>query len=398
MSTSAPLGRREALPTLTGMRFLAAAMVFVSHAFFQFVPSSWGAHGGMTFFWSKAGSTGVSFFFVLSGFVLTWSAREGQRARAFWRRRACKIYPNHLVTAAVAVVLLLVEGHAVTTHQLVPNLLLVHTWLPRFDVLTGINQVSWSLGCEAFFYLSFPLLLVLVRRVPERWLWWCAGGVAAAVWCVPLISQLILAGGTPSPTGNGLSVTQLWFVYFFPPTRALEFVLGMLLARLVMAGRGPRIGLLPAGALVIASYVGALYAPGQYGTVAVTSVPLTLLITAGARADIGRGSSALRGRTMVWLGDVSFALYMVHELVIDRVALAMGIDPAHSLNTWQATGLSLPVLALSLLCAWLLYALVETPVMEHWSRARRPAGAAAHRAMAASSTPASAPSLDSSER
>ncbi|MBT2383943.1 acyltransferase [Streptomyces sp. ISL-11] len=353
------------------MRFLAAAAVFFSHSFFQFIPSSWGSDEGVAFFWSKAGSTGVSFFFVLSGFVLTWSARPDQGPRAFWRRRACKIYPNHLVTAAAAVALALSQSRTVTGHQLLPNLLLLHTWLPRFDVLTGVNAVSWSLGCEAFFYLSFPLLLSLLRRVPVRRLWWWAGGLAAAVWCVPLVSELFLSGGTVLSPRMPYSVTQLWFVYFFPVTRCLEFALGMVLARLVAEGLFPRVPLVPAGALVVGAYIGALHAPGQYGTVAVTVVPLGLLIAAGASADIGARASALRGTTMVWLGEVSFALYMVHELLIDQVARALGIGPRDDLSGWQAAGLSLPVLGGAVLLAWLLYTGVERPVMRRWSRARK---------------------------
>ncbi|WP_406289132.1 acyltransferase family protein [Embleya sp. NBC_00896] len=373
MSPDDPAGRRRALPSLTGMRFLAAAMVFFSHAFFQFVPTSWGsADKGVSFLWSKAGSTGVSFFFILSGFVLTWSARPGERARSFWRARACKIYPNHLVTAAAAILLALSLNETMTTRQVLPNLALAHTWLPRLDILNSVNTVSWSLGCEAFFYLSFPFLLRLVLRVPGRWLWWWGVGVAAAVWCVPLVSHVFLDSGTPLSTRMPYSVTQLWFVYFFPVTRALEFVLGMFVAQLVAQGRWPRIGLLPAGALVVGAYFGALYIPGQYGTVAVTVVPLALLIGAGARADLDRRPSALRGPTMLWLGEVSFALYMVHELFIDRVAYELDITAADSLTPWQAAGLALPVLGGALVLAWLLNSLVERPVMRRWSRARRP--------------------------
>ncbi|MCC3767132.1 acyltransferase [Streptomyces sp. UNOC14_S4] len=365
-------GRRPALPSLTGMRFLAAAAVFFSHSFFQFVPSSWGSDTGTGFFWSKAGSAGVSFFFVLSGFVLTWSARADEPARAFWRRRACKIYPNHLVTAAAAVLLIVSHGGTVSARQLLPNLALLHTWLPVGSVLTGVNTVSWSLCCEAFFYLSFPLLSRALRAVPERRLWWCAGGLVALVWCVPLVARLLLPGDPVLSPRMPYSEVQLWFVYFFPVTRCLEFLLGMVLARLVADGRFPRVPLVPAGALVAGAYVAALYAPGQYGTVAVCVAPLGLLIASGAVADAGGRPSVLRRPAMVWLGEVSFALYMVHQLLIDEVARRLGINAAHSLNSWSAAALSLPVLGGALTLAWLLYRGVELPVMRKWSRRHRP--------------------------
>lgn len=363
--------RLPALPSLTGMRFLAAAAVFFSHSFYQFVPGSWASDTGAGFFWSKAGSAGVSFFFVLSGFVLTWSARADQPARAFWRRRACKIYPNHLVTAAAAVLLIIWHGGTVSTGQLLPNLALLHTWLPIGSVLNGVNTASWSLCCEAFFYLSFPLLLRAVRAVPERRLWWCAGVLVAMVWCVPLVARLLPGEPALSPR-MPYSEVQLWFVYFFPVTRCLEFLLGMVLARLVAVGRFPRVPLLPAGALVAGAYVAALYTPGQYGTVAVCVAPLALLIASGAMADAGGHPSALRRPVMVWLGEVSFALYMVHQLLIDEVARRLGIDAAHSLDSWSAAALSLPVLGGALTLAWLLYSRVERPVMRRWSSQHPP--------------------------
>jgi mycarose O-acyltransferase len=374
---TAAQSRRPALPTLTGMRFAASGMVFFSHAFFILLPASWISGTGPGFWWSAAGSTGVSFFFVLSGFVLTWSARPGTTARAFWRRRLCKIYPTHLVTALAAVVLMLGFGDAFTAGQLVPNLLLVQSWIPRYDVLTGINQVSWSLCSELLFYAAFPFLLPLVNRLSVRALWWGAAGAVLAVWCLPVVSALFLDGGPHLSPRMDYSVTQLWFVYFFPLARAFEFVLGMFLARLVVLGRWLPVGLGPAAVLFLAGYAGALYAPGQYGTVALTVVPLALLIPAGAAADLSGRYSPLRGRVAVWLGEVSFALYMVHQLVLSYGTRAIGFGTG--LSGWQAAGLSLLFLAACLPVAWLLHSLVEMPVMRRWSRPRRPAAVAVPR-------------------
>ncbi len=92
------------LPSLTGARFLAALGVFAYHSHVRVsspIPASTKA---LRYWASAAGAVGVSFFFVLSGFVLTWSARPGQRARTFWRRRVAKIYPNHLATFVLVAV------------------------------------------------------------------------------------------------------------------------------------------------------------------------------------------------------------------------------------------------------------------------------------------------------
>ncbi|KPC93336.1 isovaleryltransferase, partial [Streptomyces sp. NRRL F-6602] len=88
------------------MRFVAAGMVFLSHIATggTFASGSETAQALHTV--TKTASTvGVSFFFLLSGFVLTWSARPGDTYGGFLRRRLVKIYPNHLFTFCLAMVL-----------------------------------------------------------------------------------------------------------------------------------------------------------------------------------------------------------------------------------------------------------------------------------------------------
>lgn len=81
------------LDSLTGMRWWAAFFVFAYHM------------GNLAPFKGQSlmnfGYTGVSFFFVLSGFVLTWSARPRVGARQFWWRRVARIWPSHMVALAL---------------------------------------------------------------------------------------------------------------------------------------------------------------------------------------------------------------------------------------------------------------------------------------------------------
>ena len=105
--------RPSRLPTLTGMRFIAAAMVFLFHANLEGLFASPEAGGTFNAIASQGGWTGVGFFFILSGFVLTWAARPGDSTPRFWRRRFFKIYPNHLVTFIAALLLLTVVAQEI---------------------------------------------------------------------------------------------------------------------------------------------------------------------------------------------------------------------------------------------------------------------------------------------
>ncbi|MCE0448241.1 hypothetical protein LT493_44565 [Streptomyces tricolor] len=86
----------------------------------------------------------------------TWSARPRDRALAFWRRRIARIYPVHLATLAVALVMAYTLAHQArpTAKQTLANALLLHSWWqPWWQTL---NPVSWSLACEAFFLRRLP--------------------------------------------------------------------------------------------------------------------------------------------------------------------------------------------------------------------------------------------------
>ncbi|WP_372352459.1 acyltransferase family protein [Streptomyces sp. KL116D] len=92
-SAEAPDGRgvlAERLPSLTGLRFFAAFLVFLCHALSQFNPQTDSVSHDVAYFLLPAGPVGVSFFFVLSGFVLTYAARPGDTVRRFWRRRVVR--------------------------------------------------------------------------------------------------------------------------------------------------------------------------------------------------------------------------------------------------------------------------------------------------------------------
>lgn len=354
------------LPTLTSMRFLAALLVFVYHAATVFGYPSRESALDVNFVTGKLAFLGVCFFFVLSGFVLTWSARPDDPAGSFWRRRFFKIYPNHLVTFAVALALLVVLSKPIT--GLLPNLLLIQAWFPDPEIFNSANVVSWSLAVEAVFYLLFPLLYRWLARIPQATLWWCAGGVVLAMLCVPLLADAVLPASQGNPLQPGASLLEVWFLYMFPPVCLLQFLLGMLMARIVLTGRWIGVPLPFAVATLAGGYVLALYVPYNFGINATTIVPVALVITAGAVADSRGTRTFLRGPAAVWLGNVSFAFYLVHYLVLMQGRELLG-NPTGGLGFEFA--LLTAAFALSLLLSWLLYAGVERPVMRRWSRPRR---------------------------
>ncbi|MFH9608892.1 acyltransferase family protein [Streptomyces sp. NPDC017448] len=363
MSTGEIRSAGERLPTLTGMRWLAALSVFVYHAVWETFPAElFGETGGRLA--SNLGWVGVSFFFVLSGFVLAWSAKPGDTVRRFWRRRLLKIYPNHLVTLTAALLLALWAGAQVT--GVLPGALLIQSWWHDPSISMGGNPVSWSISCELVFYATFPLWRRLIARIAPEHLWYWAAGLAAVVICLPFAAGLLperpYLPWAPNPAW------QFWFVYVFPLTRMMEFVLGVLMARIVREGRWAGPGLVGATAALAVGYAISLYVPVLFVFAAATVVPLALLIAAGATADIRGTRSPLRGRVMVRLGEISFAFYLWHHMVLTRITGAFGTD---GWSTAAATAVVALSLLVTLLLAWLLHRLVEEPVMRRFGSPAR---------------------------
>ncbi|MEU8704931.1 acyltransferase [Streptomyces sp. NPDC048565] len=375
MPADSALSTRPQLPSLTGLRFIAAALVFFFHASLIFISMNPFADenvaDGFRWLFSKAGWMGVSFFFVLSGFVLTWSAKPQDTITGFWRRRLLKVFPNHIATWALA--MLLLAGTAVPLKVWLPNLFLLHSWFPDPNVHLSLNAPAWSLCSELLFYLLFPFLIRPVLRIKEGALWAWAGAMVAGMLAVQLVTDFLAPSSVPAP-GTDVTVWQFWFGYNFPPVRMFEFVLGMILARLVLAGAFSRIRILPAALLCVGGYALAMVVPFLYGLNLATVVPVALLICAVARADIDARPTVLRGRTMQWLGAVSFGFYLAQQIVLSFVRTTL-MD-----NRTFATPVGIAVVVAEFLGAlvvgWLLLVCVERPVMRRWARPRRPAGTA----------------------
>ncbi|GAA0452003.1 hypothetical protein GCM10010361_15100 [Streptomyces olivaceiscleroticus] len=367
------------MPSLTGLRFVAAFGVFVCHIAFMEAARR-GGWPTPAFF--LLGPVGVSLFFVLSGFVLTCSARETDTARSFWRRRIVKIYPSHLVVWLLIMVLFRGVGmprpitgamSAPTMLGDVANALLVHTLIPLPQFGLAGNGVAWSLTCELLFYLLFPLLLPLVRRIRLGWLPAAAGAVTVAAWAVPVVSLGL--GGPPLEQGSlpgDITPPQMLFVYAFPPSRLPEFVLGMILARMHTSGFPVRIGVLPAAGLLCASLsLGIAVLPAPFLPAAATVVPVALLVRATAAVDVRGGRSLLREPGMVFLGNLSYAFYLVHATVIAVVLYYGG-------GGWGTGRVACVSFIVALAASWLLYSRVERPCMRRFSAGRpRPRAAAA---------------------
>ena len=329
-----------ALRSLTGLRWVAAFDVFAYHVRnFGYFAGRTGRAVNLLF---GVGYVGVSFFFVLSGFVLAYSAPAADSAARFWLRRFARIYPLHLVTALTAIALASSwaspPARAGASGTLANLLLVSSWWRARTQVL---NPVSWSLTCEAFFYACFPLALAGVKRI------------GSSLHLAALLAVGIAATIALPACATAFEVTR--DLRFYPPARLPEFLVGVVLARLVRARAWHGPGLRTATLLTAIGYALVPHVAFQYEYAACTIVGFAVLIPAMALRDERGGRSVWASPLLVRLGELSFAFYLIH-IVVMRTAQA--VPAARPGAGW---GPALVVFAVSIGLACALNEFVERP-------------------------------------
>lgn len=347
------ISTRDRLPSLTGLRFWAALLVVLYHLTYQvgvIYPVS-----GMFMF----GRSGVTFFFVLSGFVLAWTYYDRPtRVTVFLWRRFARLWPLVAVTGVLSLLAFRVVGESVERWNALTTFLFLQAWHP--DWATGANPAAWSLSDEAFFYLLFPATLALASVCARRRVLWAVAGLGMVMLYVAFV-----AWGWDG-----------WVLDYFPITRALQFVVGVLAGVAMRKGARAPIGYWWAVTLALAYHAALVpwylladgtrfdpYSGSQWWATPV----FALLIMAAADADRDGRWTGAQGPWSLRLGHWSYAWYLIHEVLI-RVWVHLMPEPTGmvpTLGQWVA------LVVLSLLAAAALYHWVEHP-SERWLRRNGP--------------------------
>ena len=259
-------------------------------------------------------STGVGpmFFMLMTGVVMSRSygpkIRSGNfRFCPYLLRRFFKFYPLHLLCL---VALLLIRHKTLTSADyltILPNALLLQSWIPIESYYFSMNGVSWYLSDLFLFLLLFPLLY--------RWIGQLSGKALAC-------SALLLLAGYVGYVSLLQTDDLNYWLYIFPPVRLLDFIWGMMLWRCYELHptwgrfRLPTIAELLLAVLVVLTIV--LYPLHERWHVALIHwfilIPLVLVFMQGDQYG-GWLSSFLKTRTMVWLGGLTLDTYLLHQIL-----------------------------------------------------------------------------------
>jgi peptidoglycan/LPS O-acetylase OafA/YrhL len=353
----------DRVASLTGIRAVAAILVVGTHAAYT---TGKYVHGYFGLICSRM-EIGVPIFFVLSGFLLfrPWVKSLATNAPPpsvgiYAWHRVRRIMPAYTVTVLLA--------YLVYQFRMAgPNP--GHTWIGLFRNLTltqiytgdylrsylhqGLTQM-WSLAVEGAFYVVLPLLAYLLLVVVCRRRWRPAPLLAAlAALALVTPAWLILVHVTTSPV-NG---ARVWL-----PAYLIWFLAGMALA--VLQAMGVRCYAFAAIPLAVISYLiastpiagapttsphglmEALVKSGFYGAIAALAVaPLAL-------GDHGWYAKLLATRPMVWLGEISYEIFLIHLVTME---IAMVEVVRYPVYTGSTPNLFVATLAITIPLAWLLH-------------------------------------------
>lgn len=348
--------RSTRLDGLTALRFFAALAVVLCH-FASFMNLS-GVPAAVLLF----GQFGVDFFFVLSGFVLTWSWKPQRSTLRFYWLRFARIWPVHLAVLAA----IFVSGTRGPLGNTIEEVFLVQQWTPTTAWRVGLNGVTWTLSVEVLFYLLFPFLIRPTAKLGSRTL------------ALFAVGGWLLAGAWYMAAKHLMSGSVIWAAATNPYVRLPQFFVGMAIALLVkrhaLAAPARTAALLKAAGGIGIATVWAVFVLSQHDQYDSTLIPRwTFLVTPGMAllvagfALAGQRSGGTTPRWLVALGEWSFALYLIHHALIGGLVNHLNGIP----NLAAAVTLTLLSVALS----GVVYVFFERPV-ERWLRMRGPREAA----------------------
>jgi 3-O-acyltransferase len=356
------------LPSLTGGRVILFVMAFFTHAV------------GAAYFFKDPKIDGLatrlpdaiatlSLFFVLSGFVLTWQEPWNMTFGRFARKRALKIFPSHVVTWAVTIILLAVIGPLTligptSLGPALANLFLVQSWIPNPSYVFSVYGINWSVSCDILCYLVLPLLIRPILRIPARQLWMWLVGLMALIAVIPAVINAVV-GGAPWSYWAPLSFQQVDAAFFFPVTKLPEFLLGVVLARMVQTGAWPNLRARWAWLATIVVWLAMFILPGIYKSSGVMAIAVCLFVPIIAMRDIEGRSKWLNRKPMVVLGDATYAAYLVQFPVLGLAKTLIGARV--TFDAWSGALLVAGLFLANLLIGLLLYRFVERPVLRRFS-------------------------------
>lgn len=314
------------------------------------------------------GACGVTFFFILSGFVMCAGyerkeIRSELKFRKYYLRRIVRVYPLHILCL---VSFLLINIFGLTRNQifiLLPNLLLLQSWVPINLIYFSGNAVSWCLCDLMYFYALFPLLINWIRNSPKFFYTTFLTILILYIFLIPLIPQRF----------------QHALIYINPLFRLIDFILGIILWQIWVYMRDKHYFIQLQSistrykSLIEAASILGLCVPILYYTKVISCYSLAslwwfsllfLILTFALFNRGGAFSTLFNYKPLVVFGNVSFSFYMIHLIGLGVIRRLLKIFwPTANIAT-----IFMLTLSILIFLSFMVYKYIEIPINRYLSR------------------------------
>lgn len=340
---------------LTFTRFIAAISIVVFHYGQHVFPFN----GEKIHFLFSQANIGVSFFFILSGFVMVIAYGKKDRIAFpdFIRKRFARIYPVYVLAILLIVGYYISVNSPVDFKALMLNISLLQSWIP--DYPGTLNAPGWSLSVEMFFYLCFPLLFnVLYKKIDLL-------KMATLVLIIFMVSQVVFHLGIRSSFYHGLHSSSHDVLFYSPYMHINEFLVGNIAGFYFLRGMKERNYDLPIIILVACAVYLLKWKTGlnyHNGLLAIVFVPMIMLLS----ANNGYITKLFRLKSAVFLGEISYSIYILQLPVFAGLYKLMVYLEIEDPVIHFYTGLIALIIISSI-----SYLFFETPLRKMINRAKR---------------------------
>ena len=341
------------IDSLTSLRFFAALGVFLHHLGVlnnSSVPA-FKVIGGYFF----NGYTGVTFFYILSGFIINYSFCKHRLSgkfdyKDFLAFRISRLFPVHILSLALFILAFSSFGDFNWNKipSLISNLFLIQSFIPFQDYYFAYNPVSWSISCELFFYFAFCFL---VRFKTSRLLF---------ILFIVISLNLFLINYPP------VSISSHWLFYINPFFRMSDFIIGVVFCRAYLSsGYTPSkrvssiLEVLAILSFFITVFIATNFIKDMNIKFDILFIPCMLMLVVVFAFNNGVISGWLSNKYLILLGESSFSFYMIHFIIVNKLYEIMSPSPN---NFAELAGYISTALLCSVVSSVVIFKLFEMPI------------------------------------
>lgn len=317
---------------LTATRGFAALMIVIFHFGLNVFPFN-----KMQPFFAK-GNVAVSYFFTLSGFIMCYTYFNQQiEYKDYLKRRVARIAPLYWVAMILSIIRIGKEAQLGFKTAL--NFFFAQAYVPGYALT--INSAGWSLSVEMLFYLLFPLLLLLYKANQQRF--------AYRALLFYVLSQLVHLSMVAQAKPNNNSWHEL--TYYFPFAHLNEFVIGMV-GYYFYTHNKEQMSKMPVLLTLGIVVLSMIYLPFSKHNGLLS--PLFVLMIVGLAC---KKESWLGAKPLVWLGEVSYGIYIL-QMPVNYYVSKLNAKYLGLTTNWFFLFFVVMLVAISAVC----YSFIEKPL------------------------------------